>query len=472
MNKLLLVIALLVMLFACSPVRTINWISTTNDSPWVSNQPAMLIKGTSAMAGVIIRTDQARQTIDGFGGCFNELGWEALTILSQAEKDILLKSLFDTISGCRFNICRMPIGANDYAVDWYSLNEQAEDFEMTKFSIERDKQRLIPYIKMAQKIRPDLAIWASPWCPPSWMKTNHHYACASNPQFNDLSADRQGKEMVTQFRMEPNVLSAYALYLEKFIKGYEAEGITVSAIHVQNELNSCQNFPSCIWRPEDMAIFIGDYLGPKFAADNMKTDIWLGTIERPQIGRVDTILGDPKAKKFIKGVGFQWAGKGAIAAVHQKYPAMKLMQTETECGNGSNDWSAAEHTFGLMNHYFNNGANAYMYWNMVLNETGKSQWGWKQNSMITIDSKSKTVKYNPEFYLMKHLSAFVQPGAKYLPVEKGGENVLAFRNPDSVILLCYNPDDAKEMTFQVDDQLFTVKLASRSFNTFKVKLPA
>src|SRR5665647_367351 len=112
MNKLLLAIALLVMLFACSPVRTINWISTTNDSPWVSNQPAMLKKGTSAMAGVIIRTDQARQTIDGFGGCFNELGWEALTILSQAEKDILLKSLFDTISGCRFNICRMPIGAN------------------------------------------------------------------------------------------------------------------------------------------------------------------------------------------------------------------------------------------------------------------------------------------------------------------------------------------------------------------------
>jgi glucosylceramidase len=468
--RILTVITLFMILFSCMPVKNIDWISTTNDKPWVTNQPAPLKKGTSAEANVIIRTDQTGQTVDGFGGCFNELGWEALAVLSQAEKDAILKSLFDTISGCRFNICRMPVGANDYAVDWYSYDEVAEDFEMANFSLDRDKQRLIPYIKLAQQIRPDLAIWASPWCPPSWMKTNHHYACTSNPQFNDLPADRQGKEMVTQFRMEPNVLKAYALYFEKFIKGYAAEGIPISAIHVQNELNSCQNFPSCIWRPEDMATFIGSYLGPKFSADTVKTDIWLGTIERPQIGRVDTILGNPEAAKYIKGVGFQWAGKGAIADVHQKYPAMKLMQTETECGNGSNDWAAAEHTFGLMKHYFSNGANAYMYWNMVLNETGKSQWGWKQNSMITIDSKSKTVKYNPEFYLMKHLSAFVEPGAKYLSIDKGGENVLVFRNAGSLILFCYNSGGSKETTFQIDDQLLTVQLAAKSFNTFKIKI--
>ena len=111
-----------------------------------------------------------------------------------------------------------------------------------------------------------------------------------------------------------------------------------------------------------------------------------------------------------------------------------------------------------------------MYWNMVLNETGKSQWGWKQNSMITIDSQSKTVKYNPEFYLMKHLSAFVEPGAKYLSIEKGNENILAFKNTGSVIVLCYNPGDAKEVAFQVNDQLFTVQMAAKSFNTFKIKI--
>ena len=149
---------------------------------------------------------------------------------------------------------------------------------------------------------------------------------------------------------------------------------------------------------------------------------------------------------------------------------MKLMQTETECGNGSNDWAAAEHTFELMKHYFSNGANAYMYWNMVLNETGKSQWGWKQNSMITIDSKTKKVRYNPEFYLMKHLSALVNPGSKYLVVEKGGENIMAFKNHDSVIVFCYNLNQSKDTTFNIDDQSFTIPLAAKSFNTFKISL--
>lgn len=469
MIKIFIISTLFVILSACNQTGNILWISSTSDHPWIINKPVTQRKGTSQDNGIIIKSDQVRQTIYGFGGCFNELGWEALKILSPEEKDSLLKSLFDTITGCRFNICRMPVGANDYAVDWYSYDEAPEDYEMSHFSIDRDKERLIPYIRSAQKIRPDLKIWASPWCPPSWMKTNHHYACASDPNTNDLPVDRQGKEMVTQFRMEPPVLKAYALYFEKFIQAYGAEGIVISEIHPQNELNSCQNFPSCIWRPEDMATFIGKYLGPKLEAANIKTEIWLGTIERPQIDRIDPILENPDAKKYIRGVGFQWAGKDAIPLVHEKYPSLKLMQTETECGNGSNDWAAAEHTFRLMHHYFNNGANAYMYWNMVLNETGSSQWGWKQNSMITVDSKNKTVRYNPEYYLMKHLSAFVDPGAQYLETDKKNENILAFKNRDSVIIFYYNPGESKETTFTADNQSFTFNLPATSFNTFRIK---
>ncbi len=458
-----------VFLSACHQNGKILWISSTADQPWIINKPVSPVKVNLQKSGIIVRTDQVRQTIDGFGGCFNELGWEALKILSPEKKDSVLRSLFDTITGCRFNICRMPAGANDYSVDWYSYDETPDDYEMNHFSIDRDKERLIPYIRSAQKIRPDLKIWASPWCPPSWMKTNHHYACTSDPNTNDLPVNRQGKEMVTQFRMEPPVLKAYALYFEKFIQAYASEGINISEIHPQNELNSCQDFPSCIWRPGDMATFIGKYLGPQLEAANLKTEIWLGTIERPQMDRIDPILENPEAKKYIRGVGFQWAGKGAIPLVHDKYPSLKLMQTETECGNGSNDWAAAEHTFRLMHHYFSNGASAYMYWNMVLNETGKSRWGWKQNSMITVNSINKTVKYNPEFYLMKHLSAFVNPGAHYLETDKANENILAFKNRDSVIIFNYNPGESKEATFTLDDQSFTVNLAAKSFNTFRIK---
>ena len=470
MKEYLVIIILLLTVFGCSTDEKIQWVSSTNDQQWVTHTGTDISRGISDSSAIIIQTDSARQIIDGFGGCFNELGWDALQSLTAENRQEVSKNLFDMDSGCKFTICRMPIGANDYAVNWYSHNETANDYEMKNFSLDRDKQRLIPYIKMAQSFNPELKVWASPWCPPSWMKTNNHYACASNAQFNDLPADRQGQEMKTQFRMEPQVLTAYALYFEKFIKGYQIEGIKISEVHVQNELNSCQSFPSCIWTPKDMATFIGTYLGPKFTTDSIQTQIWLGTIERPQIERVDSILLNPEAGKYIQGVGFQWAGKGAIAEVHRKYPKLKLMQSETECGDGSNDWAAAEHTFDLMKHYFKNGANAYMYWNMVLDETGKSQWGWKQNSMISIDKASGKVTYNPEYYLMKHLSYFVAPGSKYIPVSSD-ENCLAFVKDQQLVILYYNAGNAtKKTSFTVKDKTITVNLNPKSFNTIKVKI--
>jgi glucosylceramidase len=74
---------------------------------------------------------------------------------------------------------------------------------------------------------------------------------------------------------------------------------------------------------------------------------------------------NPVTSKYITGVSFQWAGKNAIPGVHAKYADLKLMQSKTECGNGSNDWKAAEYTFSLMKHYFENGICVYSFWNSV-----------------------------------------------------------------------------------------------------------
>lgn len=337
------------------------------------------------------------------------------------------------------------------------------------------KKRLIPYIKEAQKINPEIEVWASPWCPPSWMKHSKHYACKSNPEFNDLPEEWSStEELVSRFITEPKYFEAYALYFSKFVQAYTEEGgIDISAVHVQNEYNSAQNFPSCVWDPKDLGVFIADYLGPKFKADQLDTEIWLGTVERPQIERVDDVLQYKNTEDYVTGVGFQWAGKGAIEAVHAKYPDMQLMQTETECGDGSNDWKAAEYTFNLMKHYFENGANSYMYWNMVLDETGKSQWGWKQNSMISIDSNTKAIKYNPEFYLMKHLSAFVAPGSVKLSASGDTNNALAFYNKanNEVTVLAYNnTSEAQELALNINNEIVKVALDGKSFNTLAVSL--
>ncbi|MFW6370909.1 MAG: glycoside hydrolase family 30 protein, partial [Bacteroidota bacterium] len=348
--------------------------STTNETWQVVGQNSQNIE----QPGKTFRIDptSSQQVIDGFGGCFNELGWDALNIVDSTDREAVLEELFaPNTGGVKFTICRMPIGANDFARDFYSLNDTPGDFAMENFNIDRDKTSLIPYIKRAMVYNPDLKIWGSPWSPPAWMKTNNHYACRS-AEVNDLPVDRQGEENVTQFIMEPEYLEAYALYFSKYVEAYHNEGIPVYAVHVQNEPNSCQNFPSCIWAAQDLGRFIAGHLGPKFKEAHPDVEIWLGTIERPDIERVAAVLENNNARQYIAGVGFQWAGKGAIPFVNLAYPHLKLMQTETECGNGwlpwgenaRNDWEALEYTFHLMEHYFTHGANTYLYWNMVLDE--------------------------------------------------------------------------------------------------------
>jgi glucosylceramidase len=444
---------------------TIKWVQSSQGKIWDQSE----ILSNEVEEPDVVVTDGTLQIIDGFGVCFNELGWTALSILEEKERENILKELFDKEKGLRLNICRMPVGANDYSLNYYSLNDSSGDFEMKYFNIERDKKYLIPYIKSAMKYRPDIKIWGSPWTPPSWMKTNNHYACRPDV-VNDMTTEQAGYEGKTMFRMTPDYLNAYALYFVKYIEAYRSEGINISGIHPQNEMNSCQNFPSCIWTSGDLGHFTGNYLGPAMEKSIPGVEIWYGTYERPVVENIDTILTNQLISKYISGISFQWAGKQAIPGIHKKYPHMKLMQSETECGDGSNDWKAGEYTFSLMKHYFDHGVSVYSFWNSILDETGKSMWGWKQNSMITIDSKSRQVTYNPEFYLLKHFSAFIEPGAQMLETTGETENLLAFRNPDgtTIIIIGNIQDGERKLSLQVRGTMLTAAVAPHTFNTFIV----
>ena len=140
--------------------------------------------------------------------------------------------------------------------------------------------------------------------------------------------------------------------------------------------------------------------------------VFFGTMERANEKLVDVSLQDPAVAPHVKGVGFQWAGKGAIAGIHRRYPELPLYQTEQECGDGRNDWRYCRYAWTLMKHYLRNGASAYLYWNISLTKGGVSRWGWAQNSLVTVDADARTYAYTHEYYLMKHLSAFVRPGAR------------------------------------------------------------
>ena len=150
-------------LFCGNGHAQVEWTGSTVSKTWSAKSAALIVYNNEPIDATILLNEK-QQVIDGFGACFNELGWTALSVLEDTEREAILKNLFDPQEGLKLNICRMPIGANDYARDYYSLNDSAGDFEMKYFTIARDKEVLIPYIKAAMKYRPDLGYGDLPGC--------------------------------------------------------------------------------------------------------------------------------------------------------------------------------------------------------------------------------------------------------------------------------------------------------------------
>jgi glucosylceramidase len=425
----------------------VRWICSTEKSHWQE-----LATTNAALAAEAIKLDPQTtfQTMAGFGGCFNELGWEALQAIPVDRAEAALKELFSP-DGANFTLGRAPLGANDFSLGWYSLNETPGDYEMKHFSIERNRQALIPFIKAAMRYQPKLGVWASPWCPPSWMTTNGRY--------------RQG-----HMKADPQTLAAYALYFSKFVQAWQAEGINLYAVHPQNEpLLNDNLYPQCKWTGTELNAFLRDHLLPQLKQDQVKVEVWLGTLVNDNIADyVEPVLGDPETGPQIVGAGFQYGGQKIMRATHEKFPDKKLAQTETECYGGWNAWDQAMITFGRIIENTSNFASSYFFWNMVLDESGLSRWNWRQNSLLTVDRKTETVKYNSEFYAMKHFSATVQPGARRIAVSGGPfKDVVAFQNPDGSKVLAFanGGDQTTSATVQVGETACQLDVPPKSINT-------
>lgn len=435
----------------------IKVIQSTQENKWIENTN---MKDGASYYRFDITGE--KQTVNGFGGAFNEIGWDALHNASESIREEILDALFSE-EGTAFTVGRIPIGASDFALSWYSLCDEPEDYELTSFSIERDKNCLIPYIKEAQKRQPDMWFHASPWSPPVWMKTPQRY--------NGGTINKDSR-----------TLESYANYFKKFVEAYDEEGIHVSRLFPQNEPSFEMNYPTSIFYGKDMAGFIKNYLGPLFEAKGIDTELWMGTccspydaygnregVEHSYDNFANIALLDKEARKYIKGIGYQWGGKHSIARTRASWPDIELMQTENECGYGDNSWEYADYIFDQMWTYFTYGVTSYTYWNMILKEGGYSTWGWKQNAMITLEGDQVT--YNPEFYLMKHFSHFIKSGAKHLSSQgTWSGNALAFRNPDgqTVIVAVNALDMERPMTVSENGNDVTIQIQLKTFNTILI----
>ena len=452
-----------------------TWHSTTATVAWQARAvPAFAPAPANPFdQDAVVRIDAPAQTIAGFGGAFSEIGWQALSLLPPAERDRAMALLFGA-EGCGFSLCRTPIGASDFARQWYSYDEAPGDFALDHFSVANDRATLIPYIKAAQAVRPDLRLWASPWSPPTWMKHGGHYA--QSPAWpgqpaNGIRPDQVGHEGSDSFILDDRTLDAYARYFRRYVEAYRAEGIRVDTVMPQNEFNSAQPYPSCTWTPEGLARFI-----PHLARemDQIGVAVFFGTLERDNPDLFSRVIADPAAAAAIKGIGVQWAGKGALPVLRARFPHMDLWASEQECGVGTNDWHYARYGWATMKRYFAAGASAWMYWNMVLPTGGLSHWGWPQNSLLVIDPVMRRLAVTPDYWLMRHVGGAVRPGARALPVDSflGFEDQLAFRNPDgSLVLVASNAiAQPQRVHYMIGGRCLVLDLPGDSLNT--VVIPA
>jgi glucosylceramidase len=405
--------------------------SAENDYWNTTGQVTALTTGT---ADLVIDENTKYQQFTGFGGCFNEMGWDALSVLSADDVTKAMKLLFSATDGANFAYGRLPMGASDYSMSWYTLDDTAGDYTMDHFSIDRDKEKLIPYIKAALQIRPDIKLWASPWVVPSWMESG-----------SNMKNDAQ-------------TLSAHALYMSRFVEEYAKEGLNIVAIHPQNE----PGYARVHWTQAQLIDFMKTYLGPTLAQRNLTAEVWCGTMSKDpdDTNIAKAVAMDADAMKYVKGFGVQWNLQAAVAGLAQKAP---VWQTEHKCGNYNfstpywdqsrydskkpqNDHLYGEESWQLIRDWIVAGVNAYSAWNMVLDTVGMSLDNWPQNALLTVDRSAKKLNITPAYYAFRHFSQYIQANATRVKLS-GSTDALAFVNPDgSVVTEVYNKGTASLKT--------------------------
>ncbi len=379
----------------------------------IANQPSQPKDGFR----IFINSQAEFQTLQGVGGSFSELGGKALASLSLEQQQEVASKLFSE----DFSIYRLPIGSSDFALKEYSLNDNEGDFEMEQFALDHDQEYIIPYMNMAKAVNPELILHISPWSPPGWLKEN-------NSMLNGGSLKRK-----------ESYYRAYAKYLTKYIVEYQKLGFDIVRLNVQNEPDVSTIYPSCIFEDEDMSCFISEYLADEFRKESIKTEIFAGTFRSFNgASGLNFLTNNPQILPFIGGVSFQYSVMTQIQDIRSLYPNLKIMHTESNCHNGDNSWVEAMFLYTDIIDYINSSCDTFTYWNMILNKSKLSSWGWTQNSLITIDEEEKKVVYNPDFEVMKLAAKCLKKGSRRVSFTSLTQNGLATKGVNGKIRVMTN----------------------------------
>lgn len=387
--------------------------------------------------GEEIRIDPATryQEILGFGGAFTDASCSLFSQLNAQNRRTLLDELYGP-AGLRFSMGRVCIGSSDYTTSIYSFDDSPEpDPELARFTIEHDRAYILPCLRTARELNPNLYLFSAPWSPPAWMKPNNSMLGGC---------------------MDRKYFAAYADYFVRFLKAYAAEGAPVSATTVQNEVDTDQDrrMPACIWSQQDEVVFVTKFLGPALERASLPTKIWILDHNYNLWGRVLDQLSDPDFAKYVDSVAWH-AYQGtpdAMSRVHDAFPGKGTQWTEGGAvitdSDFDTDWAKWSQTFtGVLKNW----GQSIVGWNLALDENGKPNMGpGRSGGIVTIHSGTQKITRCGQYWAFAHYSKLVERGAIRLASQGEIPHVdhAALENPDGSCVLVLTNTGSQEQRVQ------------------------
>ena len=432
--------------------------------------------GTRPTGELTITVDPSRtyQTMDGFGASITDSSAAVLYRLDPAAREQAMRSLFDPARGIGVSALRQPIGSSDFTDEPHYTYDDVPagqtDFALAHFSVAHDQAQILPLLRRAKALNPRLAVIATPWSPPAWMKTT-----------DSLIGGR--------LTDDPRIYAAYARYFVKFVQAYQAAGVPVDFLTVQNEpQNRKPNAYPGMDLPVAQEVKLIEAVGPALRAAGLRTRIlaydhnWSthpGDIattppgEDPETDYPYEVL-DSLAARWVAGTAYHcyFGDPSAQTALHDSHPDKGIWFTECSGSHGPTDPPAKFFRDTLTFHARNitigttrNWAKTAITWNIALDADGGPHNGGCDTctGLLTLEADG-SVSTNAEYYTIGHLSKFVKPGAVRIASTSFGTTGwngqimdVAFRNPDgSTALVVHNEND--------DPRTFAVAVGGRSFD--------
>ena len=444
------------------PMRIEAW-TTTSDHRLRLSPSLLAFDPVDGSADIEVDAGRKYQQMVGFGASITDASaWLIQHRMTPAQREELLRGLFGRDGdGIGFDFARLTIGASDFSRSHYSLDQPPDgnpDPALRHFSIDENRDAVIPVTLQALAINPGLKIMASPWSAPAWMKDSGSLVKGTLlDEYND----------------------AFARYLLAYVDAFAKEGIPIFALTVQNEPDyEPSDYPGMRLNAPARARFIAGHLGPLRDERQPRLQIfdWDHNWDKPE--EPLAVLADPKAARHVSAVAWHcYNGDVAVQTkVRDQHPDKDAYLTE--CSGG--DWEpvrtggltlqARTLVIGATRHW----ARGVLFWNLALDQQGGPNAGGCQTcrGIVTIDSATGEVTRTDDYYALAHASRFVRRDARRIGSTETGDGIdnVAFENADDgsrVLVISNSTDAARRISVREGGRRFRHTLPARSVTTFR-----